>query len=128
MLISLIACLSLEACSNTPADHVLKGTVELLADIPPPPRDMSVGAPCVPDSQIQAGKQVLIENESGQLLSVAHLAPMGFVNSGSCGLTFTAADVGPAKVYQVVISGLSPVDFTAAQVASQGWSITIHAT
>jgi hypothetical protein len=41
-----------------------------------------------------------------------------------CKLPFTVSGVGSASVYPVVLSSFQPVDYTAAQLAGNHWSVS----
>jgi hypothetical protein len=88
-----------------------------------------IGQSCQAD--FVGGSQVLIKDQSGNLLSVGNINPSGeFTDSPYDGkmssqVHFTVEGVGTASIYQVIAAGSEPLYFTAAQMAANDWTVNL---
>ena len=114
------------SCSGAghPSRHTITGTLTLLTG-----GTGTADQPCLGTggySDINAGTQVTISNQSGTVVGVGQLG-LG-ISGGTlnldCLFPFTVV-AGPADIYEVEVSHRGNVDFSAAQMTAQGWAVQL---
>jgi hypothetical protein len=111
------------APSPTAALETLNGTLKLTASI----EDLNFDAGCAGENgyeDIYPGAQVIVKNESGDILGEGHLVFVDY-DFTACTFSFRVQGIPVAKFYTVTVGSRDPLTYSYDELKGQGWSVSL---